>query len=77
METQSKIDTLNSALKQIVERHTPEEGIFQTSVPHLYFVRKIKQINVLFVRMFLLFCRGIKFPYKAITNIICKKINVL
>lgn len=44
METQSKIDTLNSALKQIVERHTPEEGIFQTSVPHLYFVRK-RQLN--------------------------------
>lgn len=44
METQSKIDTLNSALKEIVERHTPGEGIFSASVPDLFFVRK-KQHN--------------------------------
>lgn len=44
MEAQSKIDTLNSALKQIVECHVKEEGIFPTSVPDLFFVRK-KQLN--------------------------------
>lgn len=44
MDTQSKIDTLNSALKQIVERYAKDEGIFSTPVPELFFVRK-KQLN--------------------------------
>ena len=44
MEVQNKIGIYNQKLKQIVERNTPGDGIFQTAVPSLFFVRK-KQIN--------------------------------
>lgn len=42
MEVQNKIGIYNQKLKQIVERNTPGDGIFQTAVPSLFFVRKNK-----------------------------------